>query len=74
VDQGGTVLDILVRRWRDKQTAKKSFCKLLKSLTYVPRVIITDELKSRSVAKRERLPNLEHRQHRYLNNRGENSH
>src|SRR5215472_8771595 len=47
---------------------------LLKGLTYVPRVIITDKLKSYGAAKQEILPSVEHRQHRYLNNRAENSH
>src|SRR5215472_14707572 len=47
---------------------------LLKGLTYVPRVIITDKLKSYGAAKRELLPGAEHRQHRYLNNRAEDSH
>ena len=68
------MLDILVQRRRDKQAAKKFFRKLLKGLTYVPRVIITDKLKSYGAAKREILPGVEHRQHRYLNNRAENSH
>jgi putative transposase len=74
VDQDGNVLDILVQRRRDKHAAKKFFRKLLKGLTYVPRVIITDKLKSYGAAKREILPGVEHRQHRYLNNRAENSH
>ena len=74
VDQDGNVLDILVQRRRDKRAAKKFFRKLLKGLTYVPRVIITDKLKSYAAAKREILPGVEHRQHRYLNNRAENSH
>jgi putative transposase len=68
------VLDILVQRHRDKQAAKKFFRKLLKGLTYVPRVIVTDKLKSYGAAKREILPGVEHHQHRYLNNRAENSH
>jgi len=59
---------------RDKNAAKKFFRKLLKGLTYVPRVIATDKLKSYSAAKRKLLPGVEHRQHRYLNNRAENSH
>jgi putative transposase len=74
VDQDDHVLDILVQRRRDKQAAKKFFRKLLKGLTYVPRVIITDRLKSYGAALRELLPSVEHRQHRYLNNRAENSH
>jgi putative transposase len=74
VDQDGRVLDILVQRRRHKVAAKKFFRKLLKGLTYVPRVIVTDKLKSYEAAKQEILPSVEHRQHRYLNNRAENSH
>jgi putative transposase len=74
VDQDGNVLNILVQRRRDKKAAKKFFRKLFKGLMYVPRVIITDQLKSYGAAKREILPGVEHRQHRYLNNRAENSH
>ena len=74
VDQDGNVLDILVQPRRDKKAAKKFFRKLLKGCQYVPRVIITDQLKSYGAAKREVLPSVEHRQHRYLNNRAENSH
>ena len=74
VDQEGHVLDILVQRQRNKKEAKKFFRKLLKGLTDVPCVIITDQLRSYSAAKREILPSVERRQHRYLNNRAENSH
>ena len=71
VDQEGNVLDILIQRRRNKQAAKKFFRKLLKGCQYVPRVIITDKLKSYGAAKQEILPGVEHR---YLNNRAENSH
>jgi putative transposase len=74
VDQDGYVLDILVQRRRNKAAAKKFFRKLLKGLRYAPRVLITDKLNSYGAAKREILPGVEHRQHRYLNNRAENSH
>ena len=74
VDQDGMVRDILVQRPRNKKAAKKFFRKLLKGLTYVPRVINTDKRKSYRAAKREMLPGVEHRQHRSLNNRAENSH
>jgi len=74
VDQDSEVLDILVQRRRNKQAAKKFFRKLLKGCQYVPRVIITDKLKSYGAAKREILPGVKHRQHRSLNNRAENSH
>jgi putative transposase len=36
--------------------------------------VITDKLASYGAATREVLPRVEHRQHRYLNNRVENSH
>jgi putative transposase len=74
VDQDGHILDILVQRRRDKHAAKTFFRKLLKGCQYVPRVIVTDKLASYGAAKRELLPSVEHRQHRYLNNRAENSH
>jgi putative transposase len=70
----GHVLDILVQRRRDKRAAKRFFRKLLKGITYIPRVIITDRLGSYGAAKWESLPGVEHRQHRYLNNRAESSH
>jgi putative transposase len=59
---------------RNSKAAKKFFRKLLKGLQYVPRVIITEKLKSYGAAKREILPGVEHRQSRSLNNRCENSH
>ena len=72
VDQDGYVLDILVQSRRNKKAATKFFRELLKGLRYVPQVIITGKLKSYGAAKRELLPGVEHRQHRYLNNRAEN--
>ena len=74
VDQDGTVLDILVQSRRDKGATKKFFRKLLKGLQYVPRVVVTDKLASYGAAQREVLPSVEHRQHKRLNNRAENSH
>ena len=55
VDQDGEVLDILVQRHRDRKAAKKFFRKLLKELRYVPRVIITDKLRSYNAAIAETL-------------------
>ena len=46
VDQDGYELDILFQSRRNKKAAKRFFRKLLKGLQYVPRVIITDKLKS----------------------------
>jgi len=74
VDQDGDALDILVQRRRDKKAAKKFFRKLLKGLQYVPRMIITDKLKSYSAARVEVMPSVAHLQQKYQNNRAENSH
>jgi putative transposase len=74
VDQPGIVLDVLVQRRRDKQAAKRLLRKLLKRQMRPPRVMITDKLASYGAAKREIMPGIEHRQHKGLNNRAENSH
>ena len=74
VDQDGNVLDILVQSRRNKAAAKKFFRKLLKGCEYVPRVLITDKLGSYEAAKKEVMPSVEHRKHKRLNNRCENSH
>lgn len=74
VDQDGFELDILLQSRKNKEAAKRFFRKLLKGLLYVPRVIITDKLPSYGAAKKEILPGVEHRHHKGLNNRAENSH
>jgi putative transposase len=74
VDQDGVVLYILIQPRRDAKAAKRFFRRLLKGLQYVPRVIVTDKLRSCGVAQRQLLPKVEHRQSRYLNNRAKNSH
>jgi len=74
VDQDGDVLDILVQSRRDKKAAQKFLRKLLKGLRYVPRVIITDRLKSYGAARAEIMPGVEHQQDKGANNRAENSH
>jgi len=74
VDQDGIVLDILVQSRRDKEAAKRLLRKLLKKQCRPPRVMVTDKLASYKAAKREIMPGVEHRQHKGLNNRAENSH
>ena len=74
VDQNGTVLDILVQSRRNKEAALRLLRKLLKRQCRPPRVMITDKLASYKAAKREIMPDVEHRQHKGLNNRAENSH
>jgi putative transposase len=74
VDQDGIVLDILVQSRRDKRAAKRLLRKLLKRQCRAPRVLITDKLASYGAAKKEIAPDVEHRKHKGLNNRAENSH
>ncbi len=74
VDADGTVLDVLIQRHRDTKAAHRFFRKLLKRQGFVPRVIVTDKLKSYEAAKKQVMKNVEHRQHKGLNNRAENSH
>src|SRR5687768_1595731 len=74
VDQHGFVLDEILQRHRDKRAAKRLLIKLLKRQGWAPRRIVTDKLASYGAAKREVAPGIEHRSHKGLNNRAENSH
>ncbi len=74
VEQTGMVLDILVQSRRDTQAAKRLLRKLLKRQCRAPRVMVTDKLASYGAAGREVMPSVEHRKHKGLNNRAENSH
>ena len=74
VDQAGMMLDVLVQSRRDKRAAKRLLRKLLKRQCGAPRVMVTDKLASYGAAKREVMPGVEHRRHKGLNNRAENSH
>jgi len=74
VDQDGFVLDVLVQSRRDTKAAKRLLRQLLKKQGRAPRVLITDKLKSYAAAKEDLKLRCEHRQHKGLNNRAENSH
>src|SRR5918998_3260390 len=74
VDQNGMVLDVLVQSRRDERAAKRLLRKLLERRCRAPRVMVTDKLGSHGAAKRELMPGVEHRRHKGLNNRAENSH
>jgi putative transposase len=74
VDQHGLVLDVLVQSRRDASAANRLLRKLLKRQGRAPRVMITDKLASYTAAKTDLMPNVEHRRHKGLNNRAENSH
>ena len=70
----GSCSTSLVQSRRDKQAAKRLLRKLLKKQGRAPRVMITDKLASYGAAKGEVMPSVEHRRHKGLNNRAENSH
>ena len=72
VDQNGIVLDVLVQRRRDTRAAQRLIRKLLKSAVTPPRVMITDKLRSYGAARAKMDLQVEHRQHKGLNNRAEN--
>ncbi len=74
VDQHGMVLDILVQSRRDTQAGKCLLRKLLKRQCRAPHVMVTDKLASYAAAQRAVMPSVEHRKHKGLNNRAENSH
>lgn len=74
VDQDGFVLDVLVRSRRNTKAAKRLMRKLLKRQGHPPRVMITDKLRSYGAANRDIMPGVEHRSHKGLDNRAENSH
>lgn len=74
VDANGYVLNALLQRRRDKRAALRLMRKLLKGQGAAPRVMVTDKLRSYSAAKAELMPGIEHRPHKGLNNRAENSH
>jgi len=63
-----------VQSRRDTRAAKRLLRKLMKRQCRPPRVMITDQLASYGAAKRELMPSVEHRKHKGLNNRAENSH
>jgi putative transposase len=68
------VLDILLQSRRDAKAARRFFRRLMKKTRAVPRVVVTDKLRSYGAAHREVIPSMEHRSHKGLNNRAENSH
>ncbi|TAU14436.1 IS6 family transposase (plasmid) [Rhizobium ruizarguesonis] len=74
VDQDGYVLDEIVQTRRDTKAAKRLLVRLLKKQGLSPKRIITDKLRSYGAAKRDVMPAVEHRSHKGLNNRAENSH
>jgi putative transposase len=74
VDQDGYVLDEIVQTRRNTTAANRFLRRLLRKQGCPPRRMITDKLGSYAAARRQIMPDVEHRSHKGLNNRAENSH
>jgi putative transposase len=74
VDQDGEVVDVFLQTRRDGKAAKRFFRRMIKSHQGEPRKIVTDKLRSYSVAHRELTPGAIHDTLHYANNRAELSH
>jgi len=74
VDQNGIVLDEILQSRRNTAAAKRLLIRLMKKHGRTPKRFITDKLRSYGAAKRIISPGVEHRSHKGLNNRAENSH
>ena len=72
VDDEGEVLDMLVQRRRDTRSALRLMRKLLKKQGFVPKILVTDKL--RSYANALLRLTCRHEQGLRQNNRAENSH
>jgi hypothetical protein len=70
----GEVLDMLVQRRRDGRAALQLMRKLLKKQGFVPKLLVTDRLRSYASAFRPLRLTCRHEQGLRSNNRAENSH
>ena len=68
VDSDGLELDVFLQKRRNKKAAIQFLSRLLKGCR-VPRVIVTDKLKSYDKPIQFMYPNTEHHSHKGLNNR-----
>jgi putative transposase len=73
VDHEGEVLDMPVQRQRDTRAALKLIRKLLKKQGFVPKLLVTDKLRSYASAFRRLRLTGPHEQGVRRNNRAENS-
>ncbi len=74
VDRDGYVLDEIVQNRRNTKAARRLLTRFLKKQGFAPKRMITDKLRSYGTARRQVMPHVEHRSHKGLNNRAENSH
>ena len=74
VDAEGEVLDVLVQPKRNKHAAVKLMRKLLKKYAFVPKRLVTDDLRSYRAVVHDLGIESRHERGRWKNNRAENSH
>ncbi|KGE00262.1 IS6 family transposase [Rhizobium sp. YS-1r] len=74
VDQDGYGLHEIVQTRRNAKAARRLLIRLMKKQGCQPKRIVTDKLGSYRAARRQLMPTVEHRSHKGLNNRAENSH
>src|SRR5437763_3873236 len=74
VDHEGEVLDMLVQSRRDSRAAMRLMRKLLRKQGFVPKLLVTDKLRSYGSAFRRLQLTCPHEQGLRKNNRAENSH
>ncbi len=74
MDQDGEIVDVFMQKKRDGKAAKRFFARLLAAHGGHPRTIVTDKLRSYSVAHRELIPESIHDPSKHANNRAELSH
>ena len=74
VDQDGEIVDVFLQKRRDGKSAKRFFKRLLRKYKGEPRKIVTDKLRSYSVAHRELIAEAIHDTTQYANNRAELQH
>lgn len=74
VNEEGMVLDILVQERRNQEAAEAFLRRVMEGQPGEPHVVITDKLDSYGPAIKKVLPRTEHRRHKGLTNRAENSH
>ena len=74
IDSGGEEIEVLLQKRRNAKSAIRFLKKALKRIGCVPRVMVTDKLRSYRKAHRILCKSAEHRSHKRLNNIIENSH
>lgn len=74
IDGEGEEIEVLLQKRRNAPSALRFLKKALKRTGIPPRIMITDKLRSYKKAHRILLKSSEHRSHKRLNNRIENTH